>query len=260
MGVHAILEEFSKSVSNEDWDRVATLLSARFFGYEPATGEPSARERIVPLLADLRRAVPDLAIEFKDVVADGELVRASFAMRGTHQNPLWGARGSGKLISWTNPVTMRLDDEGLALRFDDVGAPDLAALLRQFELVNPPDRMDAAPPHPVSLPEFLLRLVLTQQANDRPCAHLDQILVTQPETRVCSQCYAEGVGWPALRMCLTCGAVGCCDTSRKKHAMKHHKETGHPMIRSLRLDESWVWCYEDNAFFERKILERYPTP
>jgi hypothetical protein len=37
----------------------------------------------------------------------------------------------------------------------------------------------------------------------------------------------------------------------------HYEETGHPIFRSIRLDESWVWCYEDNAFFSGKILEKY---
>ena len=32
----------------------------------------------------------------------------------------------------------------------------------------------------------------------------------------------------ALRMCLTCGHVGCCDSSIGKHATKHFEETGHP--------------------------------
>jgi uncharacterized UBP type Zn finger protein len=57
-------------------------------------------------------------------------------------------------------------------------------------------------------------------------------------------------------MCLTCGFVGCCDTSKNKHMKAHYEETGHPLFRSIRLQESWVWCYEDNAFFSGKILEQ----
>lgn len=258
VSVDAVLAGFSKAVTDRDWERAAGLLAEGFFDYQPSGDELSAGERIVPLLSDLRRAVPDLEVRFDDVVPDGSLFRGTFSMSGTHQNPLWGAPGSGRSVEWTNPVTVRMDDGRFAVRFDDVNFPELVALLRQFGLVNPPDRMDEAPPYPVSAPEFLLKVIMTGQAGDKECGHLGQIRVTQPETRVCAQCYAEGVNWPALRMCLTCGAVGCCDTSKNKHAMQHHEESGHPLIRSIRLDEAWVWCYEDSAFFEEDILRHYP--
>ena len=30
-----------------------------------------------------------------------------------------------------------------------------------------------------------------------------------------------GDTWVHLRLCLTCGHVGCCDSSKNKHATKH---------------------------------------
>lgn len=70
-------------------------------------------------------------------------------------------------------------------------------------------------------------------------------------------CFDQGDNWPALRLCLICGFVGCCDTSKNKHMLNHYEETGHPIMRSIRMDEGWVWCYEDNAFFETAVLDRY---
>jgi uncharacterized UBP type Zn finger protein len=46
-------------------------------------------------------------------------------------------------------------------------------------------------------------------------------------------------------MCLECGKVGCCDSSKNKHATKHFHETKHPLMRSIERGESWVWCYVD---------------
>ena len=37
----------------------------------------------------------------------------------------------------------------------------------------------------------------------------------------------------ALRMCLTCGHVGCCDSSIGKHATKHFQTTGHPVMKAI---------------------------
>jgi len=54
--------------------------------------------------------------------------------------------------------------------------------------------------------------------------------------------------WVHLRMCQTCGHVGCCDQSAGKHATVHHKETGHPIVRSVEPGETWSWCYPDELF------------
>jgi CPA2 family monovalent cation:H+ antiporter-2 len=89
------------------------------------------------------------------------------------------------------------------------------------------------------------------------CPHLADIVVTEPTVDVCAQCVESGDVWPALRMCLVCGNVGCCDTSKNRHAQAHYEETGHPLMRSIRMDEGWMWCYEDNAFFEKRTFEKY---
>nr|WP_281894380.1 UBP-type zinc finger domain-containing protein [Phytohabitans aurantiacus] len=48
-----------------------------------------------------------------------------------------------------------------------------------------------------------------------------------------------------LRTCLTCGHVGCCDSSAPQHATAHATSTGHPVIQSAQPGETWRWCYPD---------------
>ena len=43
---------------------------------------------------------------------------------------------------------------------------------------------------------------------------------------------------------MTCGHVGCCDSSQGKHATKHYHETGHGVMRSVEPGETWGWCYD----------------
>jgi uncharacterized UBP type Zn finger protein len=62
----------------------------------------------------------------------------------------------------------------------------------------------------------------------------------------CEDCLREGTKWVHLRMCLTCGQVGCCDSSVGNHATKHFHATGHPVMRSVEPGESWRWCYIDS--------------
>jgi uncharacterized UBP type Zn finger protein len=46
-------------------------------------------------------------------------------------------------------------------------------------------------------------------------------------------------------MCMSCGNVGCCDSSKNKHATKHYRHLHHPVMRSVEPGESWIWCYID---------------
>lgn len=59
----------------------------------------------------------------------------------------------------------------------------------------------------------------------------------------CLQCQAEGTRPVALRRCLTCGEVGCCDSSPGRHATEHFRRTGHPVMQSAEPGETWRWCY-----------------
>lgn len=79
------------------------------------------------------------------------------------------------------------------------------------------------------------------------CSHLDTIFVTATDKHVCEECVKAGDTWVHLRLCLRCGHVGCCDSSKNKHATKHFRETQHPLVRSIEPGERWIWCYIDET-------------
>jgi uncharacterized UBP type Zn finger protein len=79
----------------------------------------------------------------------------------------------------------------------------------------------------------------------KQCTHLEGIKVTETRKHVCEDCVKTGDRWVHLRMCLSCGHVGCCDSSKNHHATKHFEATGHPLVRSIEPGERWVWCYAD---------------
>jgi uncharacterized UBP type Zn finger protein len=83
------------------------------------------------------------------------------------------------------------------------------------------------------------------------CSHLDQITVTPPaQVAGCEECLRTGDTWVHLRLCLSCGHVGCCDSSPNRHASAHVRESGHPIVRSAQPGETWCWCYVDEVAFE----------
>jgi uncharacterized UBP type Zn finger protein len=77
------------------------------------------------------------------------------------------------------------------------------------------------------------------------CSHLSEIKRVVPHTTGCEECMKTGDAWVHLRLCMECGHVGCCDSSKNRHATKHFHATKHPIMRSVEPGETWGWCYVD---------------
>jgi hypothetical protein len=84
------------------------------------------------------------------------------------------------------------------------------------------------------------------------CTHLATVTAgVVPTGDGCEDCLRIGGQWVHLRMCMTCGHVGCCDSSPNRHATAHwHAEPGHPLVRSYEPGEDWWWCYADELAFD----------
>jgi len=55
---------------------------------------------------------------------------------------------------------------------------------------------------------------------------------------------------------MSCGRVGCCDSSPNKHASAHARATNHPIVGSFEPGEDWFWCYVDEVVF---LVDDAPT-
>ena len=82
------------------------------------------------------------------------------------------------------------------------------------------------------------------------CRHLDSVKTDRPKSKGCEECLKMGDPWVQLRLCRTCGHVGCCDSSKNKHATKHYHASKHPIITTLEPGETWSWCYVDEVAME----------
>jgi len=66
----------------------------------------------------------------------------------------------------------------------------------------------------------------------------------EPRGGTCEECGSA----VALRACTECGHVGCCE-SQLAHNTAHFRATGHPIIRSLPLnDDAFTWCHACKAY------------
>jgi thioredoxin reductase (NADPH) len=86
------------------------------------------------------------------------------------------------------------------------------------------------------------------------CTHLEEAAIrpvgVKPSGSGCTECLKSGGIWVHLRLCLTCGHVGCCDSSPNRHATKHFHQTRHPVVRSYEPAEEWAYCYSDDMMIE----------
>jgi CPA1 family monovalent cation:H+ antiporter len=82
------------------------------------------------------------------------------------------------------------------------------------------------------------------------CDHLAAAAARRPPSpdgAGCEECVELGWDWVHLRQCVACGHVGCCDSSRGRHAAAHYDTIGHPVMRSIEPGEAWRWCYVDRV-------------
>jgi monovalent cation:H+ antiporter-2, CPA2 family len=88
---------------------------------------------------------------------------------------------------------------------------------------------------------------VTLTPTEGTCRHVAALQAVRPGAQGCEDCLKIGAAWVHLRLCMTCGHVGCCDSSPNRHATQHYHATSHPIVRSLERGEDWGWCYEDEV-------------
>ena len=82
------------------------------------------------------------------------------------------------------------------------------------------------------------------------CSHLNTIRVTDTNKHVCEDCESRGYVGSSAGLSVTPGYVGCCDSSKNRHATKHFHRTEGTAIRSIEPGEDWVWCYIDEGIVD----------
>jgi CPA2 family monovalent cation:H+ antiporter-2 len=121
-------------------------------------------------------------------------------------------------------------------------ADELTAVVRALTGVG--QRDGPAPPATTVLPS---RIVDAALPTDRGCTHTDLGVPVLPAAAGCVRCLREGTSWVHLRLCLSCGHVGCCDSSPGRHARAHATAAEHPLVVSAEPADAWAYCFEDDT-------------
>lgn len=197
-----------------------------------ADDEPSTAHRIT---AVARTLAPGLRI----------VVRTRFA---TEIEPL-NAAGVDQVIAEELESVVQL--LGVVLRDYDLPAEEILAAEERLRgggyaaFGQPPEPAAASRKIDTETP-----VTLDVDPSTTTCPHLGQIRTVLPSAAGCEECLQTGDLWVHLRICMSCGHVGCCDSSKNRHASKHSASHGHPIVRSLEPGESWGWCNECRLMLE----------
>jgi monovalent cation/hydrogen antiporter len=144
------------------------------------------------------------------------------------------ARLRMEMLAAEREVVIRARDDGTAP--NDVLSAALAAIDVEESLLDRNEEL-----------ESLERdRALAPRPSETHCAHLRSAPVDGSEpASACEDCLIEGTTWVHLRRCLTCGHVGCCDSSPRRHSRVHFASAGHPVVVSAEPGEAWRWCWVD---------------
>jgi steroid delta-isomerase-like uncharacterized protein len=105
-------------------------------GTGPEPSEVKGAEGIKEAVITFRAAFPDLAYTVHEVVAEGDLVVARFAARGTHRGPFLGVAPTGREVTYAGLDMNRVRDGRIVeswVHYDALG------LLQQLGIVAPID-------------------------------------------------------------------------------------------------------------------------
>ena len=213
---------------------------------------PDAREDALQEATVLQAAVEAGRHELDRIVTDRddeEVVRILRARGESRLNQVWERLGDTEGDEPPSAQYRRLRTAMLAaeraqvLKIRQAGEVDSDVLTGVMEALDVEESMIDR--REARAETDLERTLITPQPAANLCADLDDAPpdAVPNSTEGCVDCLREGTRWVHLRLCLSCGNVGCCDSSVRRHATRHFHDTAHPVIRSFEPGEAWRWCY-----------------
>ncbi|WP_234311783.1 ester cyclase [Streptomyces griseus] len=97
-------------------------------------GQPYESADMVKLMEGGMAAFPDLRLEVKSILAEGDLVSLRITCTGTHQGTFAGIEATGRKLTWHYVEELRFNEQGMVIEHWDV--MNWMPLLRELDLVS----------------------------------------------------------------------------------------------------------------------------
>ncbi len=101
---------FEQALAKGNLEILEELVTADYVDHTPWPGFPPNRDGLRENMAQVRSAFPDLKIEIKDIIGEGDKVALRLTTTGTHKGEMAGIPPSGKPVSITSISIYRIAD------------------------------------------------------------------------------------------------------------------------------------------------------
>ena len=141
-----VLRRWIEAFNERDLQAEADLLAPYYVAHVPAPPGPLDLEGLEAWRAftgPFVEAFPDLRLTIKDIMAEGDMVAARVAFRGTHRGEFQGIPPTGKEVEFTSMEINRVEDGKVEEHWVEI---DLLRLMGQLGAIPEPGPTEEASP------------------------------------------------------------------------------------------------------------------
>ncbi|KQP68405.1 ester cyclase [Methylobacterium sp. Leaf112] len=126
-------EKFGELVNGGRFESFPEVVAPDCHDHDPAPGQHMGPEGYQAFFTQLRSAFPDMQVEVKKLVADGDSVAFAYTLTGTHQGDFNGHKPTGKAIKVRGMQIGRFVDGKMVERW---GSSDELGILKQIGAIE----------------------------------------------------------------------------------------------------------------------------
>ena len=126
-------KKFGELVNGGRFEAFPEVVAPDCHDHDPAPGQHMGPEGYQMFFTQLRSAFPDMQVEVKKLVAEGDSVAFAYTLTGTHQGDFNGHKPTGKAIKVRGMQIGRFVDGKMVERW---GSSDELGILKQIGAVE----------------------------------------------------------------------------------------------------------------------------
>ena len=123
---------FDEVMSKGNYEVLGQLIAGSYVYHEPGSGEVRGPEGVKALVSTYRSAFPDMQMTIEELIAEGDMIVARWTATGTHRGELMGIPPTGKHLTVSGTVIIRMADGKFEEEWENF---DALGMLRQLGVI-----------------------------------------------------------------------------------------------------------------------------
>jgi predicted ester cyclase len=121
--------------TSDSWDSLATLIASDFIDHDPDQGQKPGLDGLKAQFAQYRSTFPDMKLDLKDVLLDGDIAMTRVEITGTMNGKMGDMPPNGKKMDVQMFEKLRFKDGKMVERW---GVFDSMKMMTQLGMMPPP--------------------------------------------------------------------------------------------------------------------------